>query len=380
MKVLVINLDKAIFSPGSKSLERLKEYAGFCEKLSVVVLTQKNFEPIVDGNLFICATVSRTKLNYLFDALRLAKKIINKDGADLVMTQDAFDTGHIGWLIKKKFKIPWQCQVHTDLFSPYFWRESLSNKMRVLLAKFLLPRADGLRVVSQRIKKSIISELRNIETSKIIVLPIFADLEKFKMSPVRTSLRLKYPQFEFLILMASRLTREKNISLAIKAMEEIVKKQPKIGLIIVGDGAEKEKLNSEIIDLKLEGQIVLEPWSDDLSSYYKTADLFLLTSNYEGWGMTIAEAMACGCPVVMTDVGCADELLKNRENGLVVPVGDRQKLAEVLLEIIEDNGLRKGFSQRAATAVMKLSVVEDNLRLYKESFEKTISNFKQHNA
>ena len=62
----------------------------------------------------------------------------------------------------------------------------------------------------------------------------------------------------------------------------------------------------------------MEPWTDDPFSYYKTADLFLLTSNYEGYGMAVVEAMAAGCPVIMTDVGLAGEVLIDKKDGLVV--------------------------------------------------------------
>jgi len=372
MKVLIINLDKAIFEPSSKSLERLKEYASFCEKLSVVVLTRKVFEPIISGNLSVYATGSYRRFKYSMDALRLAKQIITGCGADLVMTQDPFDTGHIGWLIKRKFKIPWQCQIHTDFLSPYFWQGSFLNKIRVLLAKFLLPSADGVRVVSSRIKRSIMSKCRNVEMSKITILPIFVDLDKFKISPTRISLRQKYPQFNFIILMASRFSREKNIGLAIEAMVEVVKKHPKTGLIIVGSGPEESHLRLEIRNWKLYDNVVLEPWSNDLSAYYKTADLFLLTSNYEGWGMTIIEAMASDCPVIMTDVGCTGELVVDGENGLVVPVNDQTALIGAINNLIESPLLREKFKAAGLMAVNKLLSKEQYLQEYKKSWESII--------
>ena len=82
----------------------------------------------------------------------------------------------------------------------------------------------------------------------------------------------------------------------------------KILLLIVGSGPEEGSLKCKVESLKLVEQIKFEPWSNDLPSYYKTADLFLLTSFYEGYGMTLVEANACGCPIVATDVGVAQEL------------------------------------------------------------------------
>lgn len=368
MKVLIINIDKSTFEPGSASLARLKEYATFCEKLSVVVLTRQSFEPIISGNLSVFATGSCCRIKYSFDALKLVKKIMKGEKHDLVMTQDPFDTGHLGWLIKRKYKIPWQSQIHGDFLSPYFWQESFINKIRVLLARFLLPKADGIRVVSQRIRNSLKTKNYKLQTDPI-VLPIFVDTEKFKIAPVKINLRQKYPQFDFIILMASRLSKEKNIGLAIGAMVGVVKKYPKTGMIIVGSGSEKNNLKIKIEKLKLKNSIIFEPWFDDLASYYKTADLFLLTSNYEGWGMTVVEAMACDCPVVMTDVGCAGELVVNGESGLVAPVGDQAALASAINKLIADPLLREKFKNAGLLAVNKLSNKEQYLSDYKKSWE-----------
>jgi 1,2-diacylglycerol 3-alpha-glucosyltransferase len=252
-------------------------------------------------------------------------------GQWLVTARDPFETGLVGYRLKRKYNLPFHLQIHTDFLNSYFKRESFLNKIRVLLAKFLIPRADHIRVVSERIKNSLVLNLK-IKNSKITILPVFVDIEKIKQTFVKTDLHQKYLQFDFIILMASRLTKEKNIGLAIEAMVEIIKKFPKTGLIIVGSGPEEKNLKFKIKNLKLHDNIVLEPWTDDIISYYKTADLFLLTSNYEGYGMTIIEATAAGCIVVSSDVGIAYEVL-DKEN--IFPVGDKKELENKLEKAIK---------------------------------------------
>ncbi len=368
MNLLVINLDKGIFSPGSKSLARLKEYSQMVDKIFVIVWTKKKEKPIIfEDKLFIYPTNSCCRLFYYFDSFKIARKILKEHHISLIFTQDPFETGLAGWQIVRKNKIKLQLQIHTDFLSPYFGRESLSNKFRVWLGKFLIQRADGFRVVSERIKKSLLGQ--GISAEKIFVLPIFVDVEKFELAPVNNNLKQKYQQFDFIILMAARLSREKNIGLAIEAMSEIIKKYPKAGLVIVGEGEEKENLKFKIKNLKLQDNIVLEPWTDDLASYYKSADIFLLTSNYEGWGMAVIEAAAAGCPIVMTDVGCAGEIIKNNESGLVISVGDKEKLVEAMIKIIKDETLKKKLVENAKLAVSRLPGKEQTLELYKKSWE-----------
>jgi glycosyltransferase involved in cell wall biosynthesis len=187
-------------------------------------------------------------------------------------------------------------------------------------------------------------------------------------SPIKIGLKQKYSQFETIILMASRFSREKNIGLAIEAMAEIVKKYPKTGLVIVGSGPEKDKL-VRLGRAKMPENFAVEPWANDLSSYYKSADIFLLTSNYEGWGMAVVEAMACACPVLMTDVGCAGELVINGQNGLVAPVGDKESLICLLEKMVSGRSLRQRLSQSGLETIKLLPNKEQYLGRYKNSWE-----------
>jgi len=84
--------------------------------------------------------------------------------------------------------------------------------------------------------------------------------------------------------------------------------------------------------------------------------------------------MAARCPVVMTDVGCAGELLKNGENGLVVPMGERQKLVGAIIKIRTDGQLAARLGEAAGQAVSGLPSEEEYLARYKKSWWQTIDD------
>ena len=207
----------------------------------------------------------------------------------------------------------------------------------------------------------------NLKVS-ITVLPIFVDLEQFKLAIVKTNLKQKYSQFDFLILVASRLSPEKNIGLAINALADIVKKYPKTGLIVVGEGKEKSNLVALVKKLNLRSNVIFESWSDDLPSYYKTADLFLLTSNYEGYGRTLIEAVTAGCPpasqaralragkIISSDVGIADEILE-KEN--IFTPGDKNALEEKIIKAMD--------GEIKPARLPKMPTKEEYLSAYKKS-------------
>ncbi len=251
-------------------------------------------------------------------------------------------------------------QIHTDVFSPYFVQSSVLNIFRVWLAKFLIPRASCVRVVSERIRRSIVSRFM-LHDSRIKVLPIFS---LKKESGGSANLREQYPGYDFYILMASRLTHEKNIPLALEAVRELSKKYPKTLLVIVGSGLLVRYIEPDE-NIKLEG------WRDELGGYYRGADVFLLTSNYEGYGMAAAEALQYGLPVIMTDVGVAGEIVKSGVNGLIVPVGDKNALVQALEKLYKDKELRARLSQNACN--VKMQTEEEYLKLYIESLKKCLA-------
>ena len=390
----MLSTDNKILEEGTPARARMAEYAAMFRELHVVVLSRRNSRyPIPniqkENQLFIYSTNSKNKISALWDAYKIGKKIFNDNnvrlprsrklglamteqervGGWVITSQDPFELGLIGYLLKKKFGVPLQLQTHTDFMSPYFWHESLKNQIRVMLAKWLLPKVDGIRVVSERIRRSLTSDVRR-PTSDIQILPIFVDAEKIRNASIKTDLHKKYPQFDFIILMASRLSAEKNIGLAIGAMADVLKNHPRAGLVVVGEGPEMKYQISNIKYQKLESNIMFEPWTEDLASYYKTADLFLLTSLYEGYGRTVVEAMASGAPILMTDVGVAGDLVKDGRNGFVVSQYDKRGLMERIIKLIEDKRLRDEFGKNNSEAVKSLPNKAVYLQRYKAALEK----------
>ncbi|PIT95637.1 hypothetical protein COT96_00110, partial [Candidatus Falkowbacteria bacterium CG10_big_fil_rev_8_21_14_0_10_38_22] len=192
------------------------------------------------------------------------------------------------------------------------------------MAKFIVPRADAIRTVSQRLKKQLIEEF-GVAEGKITVVPIYVE------SRIKNyELRIKNNSEKFIFLTVGRLVPVKNINLQIEVMEEIVEslklkvKSLRIELWIVGSGPERKNYELRITNYELGKNIKLLGRKDNLDEYYNSADAFLLTSNSEGWGLSVIEAAAHGLPIIMTDVGLAGEVIKNNESGLVIPVGDKE--------------------------------------------------------
>ena len=373
----MISTDRNIFKEGSPVRARMVEYGTLSDELHIIVFAKKYLDFVpkkISDRVWIHPTNSVNRWFYVKDAVSLGKKIIadsKLEVSDSVITvQDPFETGLAGWRIAKKTGLKFHVQIHTDFLSPYFKKFSFLNSVRVFVASFILPKADGIRVVSNRIKSSITTHNFRLKTTPV-VLPIYTDISRIIQSPKNIDLHEKYPQFKFIILMASRLAKEKNIGLAIRAFKKIIKKYPQTGLIIVGEGLEKRKLKKITRFLGLKHSIIFEPWTNDLASYYKSSNAYLLTSWYEGYGLTLVEAAACGCPIVTSDVGVAGEIAVDEKNAFVCPVSDGVCLTEKILQLIAENDLRKRFSMASEEILRPLaSFSKDQYFVnYKKSLE-----------
>lgn len=328
----MFSTDTTILQGGTPAWQRMREY-----------------EKLFDGLHIIVVTNIATLLRSFFESARLVKK---DPKSFIVSTQEEF-TGLVGFLLKARFGIGWQAQIHTDLFNPIFRTHSIKNRLRVFIARILLPHASGIRVVGERVKKDL--ERMRITRAPITVLPIYVGRET--LQPIS---KMHTDTFE--ILMTSRLTAEKNIEMAIRVFLKLRVRYKDIKLIIVGEGPIRKKLEA-----LASGRAYFEGWQNDVRPYLARADCFLLTSWYEGYGMSVIEAMAAGLPIVMTDVGVAGGLIKQGVSGLIVPLGDEEALGRALEDIINNPEKRKQMGEEARKAVMHMPSKEEYLRLFKES-------------
>ena len=368
MKIVMVSTDRKIFEKGSRVRARMVEYGELFDELHIIIFSLKThqFEKTkLSKNVMVYPTDALTKLDYILNAYHIAKKLIAKNPEKwIVTTQDPFETGLVGALLKKKYKMPLHVQIHGDFWSPFYKKESSVNKIRLLISRFVIPKASCLRAVSKRIKEGAV-EVFN-PTVPVTLLPIaeFGDIQNKK---AEFDVHKKFPQFEFIAVMASRLERVKNIALALQAFRGIVKQNPKAGLLIVGDGSERSHLEYVAMKLNLTKNVIFLGWQDSIISYMKTADVFLNTSNHEGYCLSLVEAALAKCPIVTTDVGVVGEVL-NESNTLVCPVGDKRCIESRLsIALLNKNKLSKLGEQAFVDVAKSLPRKERYLTSYKEN-------------
>jgi glycosyltransferase involved in cell wall biosynthesis len=173
----------------------------------------------------------------------------------------------------------------------------------------------------------------------------------------------------FTLAVAGRLTRQKALGDALTAVAAV---DDGVELVVAGDGPERNALERRAAELGLAGRVrFLGPLSrDDVLTLFRAADASLLTSAWENLPHSLLEALAVGTPVVATAVGGVPEVVRDGENGLLVPAGDVDAIAEAIRRLARDATLRGSLAARAAASVAELDerrLLERIVHLIEES-------------
>ena len=220
---------------------------------------------------------------------------------DVVTAQDPFWRGLFAWRVARRIGAKLNVQVHTSVLN--------------VLGKFILRKADSVRVVSEKIKKQV--ESFGVK-APVRVLPVYIDVSKFQHVVYQ-------PHSQKTILWVGRFEDEKDPLLALSVLEAVRQEGIDARLVMLGAGSLEQSLRSRVHGLPVE----FPGWQDPVR-YLAAADVVLSTSKHESYGASIIEALVAGVPVVSPDVGVA------REAGVVVVA--RPDLARAVAQVLRSGG------------------------------------------
>jgi glycosyltransferase involved in cell wall biosynthesis len=148
----------------------------------------------------------------------------------------------------------------------------------------------------------------------------------------RASVRAKFGlgANDFLLICVARLGKAKGVDILVQAVSEVIRRGISFKCIVLGDGPLKEALLEQAHSLGLTGHLIFEGFQPDVRPYLQAGSAFILTSHLEGLPLSVLEAMACGLPCIVTDVGGSAEAVKHKVVGLVIPPGSVDAAADAI--------------------------------------------------
>lgn len=159
---------------------------------------------------------------------------------------------------------------------------------------------------------------------------------------------------EKVIVSAGRLLPQKNQKMLLNAFKEISEKYPEYRLVIYGEGSYRKELENYVTELGISEKVLMPGSVTDLYDRIKSAELFVLSSDYEGMPNALIEAMCLGLPVISTRVSGAADLITDGENGFLVEAGNVKELVKAMERLLEDQLLREAAAKEAVKLSEKL--------------------------
>jgi glycosyltransferase involved in cell wall biosynthesis len=180
-----------------------------------------------------------------------------------------------------------------------------------------------------------------------------------------------YPDPIVSVVSVGRLTEQKDFPTLLKAFCKTHGQAPHCKLYIYGEGPDRAALQDFIAAFHLEKHIFLPGVVKDMPTVLSEAGIFVSSTRYEGFPNTLAEAMAVGVPVISSDRPENKALISDGVNGRLFPVGDADRLAELMAELMMDFEQRKRLGQEATKITQRFSL-ERNHTLWQEAIERVI--------
>ena len=216
--------------------------------------------------------------------------------------------------------------------------------------------------------ENILRDKVGISPRRLQVIRAAVDLERFQVDrkAARESLGLKAD--EQVAVIVARLYPEKNHPLLLEAFAQVKQKLPQARLLVVGDGVQQQLIEQTIARLGLGEQVRLLGVRRDIPLILAASDVAVLCSDREGLPIAVLEAMAARLPVVATSVGDMHRVVHDGESGLLVPPGDAARLAQALLDLLENRDRASQMGQAARKLVEQnynlLQMVAAHEKLY----------------
>lgn len=376
-RILLLTEDLTYLEPNSHAVGELNILAGIFDEIHVMVLAPIGEKEVI-SRVGDNAWVYRLGYKYWWRVSAKAKACAEENlffadnfRADIVVAKEPYLAGLAGLSVARHFGRVLQLHVLEDFFTPQFKRRERKNKWLVRLAKYVIPRSDSVRVATASIKESLTKNIK--KAPKIEILPRFYNLSALLKSAPALDLHEIYKDFSFIILAFAPLSADSPLQDVFAGLNKVLH-NPRVGLVVVGDGLALNLYQEKAQILGIERNVVFKKTVEDSISYMQSADMLVQTDVTKDGDGIIFQAAAAGLPMVMYETDLRNDLFKDGESASLCPVGDTYALAVEVNNFLNNPTLRKQYETNARN-VVQTRLLEDEAtyyQAYRDSIETAI--------
>jgi N-acetyl-alpha-D-glucosaminyl L-malate synthase BshA len=238
------------------------------------------------------------------------------------------------------------------------------------ITRFLIDRSDAVTAVSTFLKEE--TEKVFGITRPIEVIPNFVDTRHFHPREDPQERAQFAPQQEKLVLHASNFRKVKNVPTVVEVFARIQAEVP-ARLLLLGDGPEKRNVQARIEELGISDRVRFLGQLDNMEQVMPLADLVLLPSLHESFGLVALEAMSCGTAVIATDRGGTGEFIDPGHNGFLCDPHDVDTMAETGIRLLKNDGFRQQIAEEARRDAVEKFGARCVLKQYVEFYDRVMA-------
>lgn len=270
---------------------------------------------------------------------------------------------------------------YVSAYRKIYLLEKMALKSWLGIRNPMLHKADSFVCISEMIARECIQY--GIAADKIEKIPNGVDTSIFH--PVTAAdrfqlrERLGIPIDKTILVFTGRFIPGKGIMSLAKAWGSIAEKYPNTCLLMVGTGKGEtgsceNEFRDYIISKKLNSRVIYTGWADNVNEYLQASDIFIFPTEFEGFGLSLVEAMLCGLPVIASSVGAIPEIIDHGENGMLVMPGDTEALEKMLAQLLDNPAKAKYLADNAHDSTYRKYSIQAVAELHYRLFQSTYNN------
>jgi glycosyltransferase involved in cell wall biosynthesis len=315
------------------------------EQYRVYVCCMRKGGPYIEKFQELGVEVLNLDMKFYLDLRVIPRMVrfIRKNDIDIVHTHIRLADWY-GRVCSKLAGVP---SIFSTIHNADYWRKERKYLVLALIDRLTMRLNTHVIAVSQAVKDFVV-KAQKIDADRISVVLNGTVSEKYTddsgSAAVKQSLGLN--ENKIYVGTAARLVKQKAQHDLLYAAQKILKQRSDMRLVVVGDGPLEHKLKNLARELGIEDSVVFTGFRTDIPQILAGLDIFVMCSLYEGLGVAVVEAMLAGKPVVATDVIGINEVVVDRETGILVPPSQPQALAAAIQSLMDSEDLREQMGAR----------------------------------
>jgi glycosyltransferase involved in cell wall biosynthesis len=356
IRVLFVSRDTGLLNPAQQTLDGYVDISDLFDEVHVLILREgiapRNPVLRVADNVWLYTATAKHWWLTPSAAMDMAQEQLEFASGfrpDLIVARDPFESAIVARKLGKRYGRPTQLHIIEDYSTGAFVKKSPHNFWRVFLPRFTIPNFASVRTLTTSIKNKV---KKKFSIADIETLPRYQNYEALVESDIRIDLKNKYKPFVFFMVFVGTLDHKSSLHQVFVATQHILL-NPRVGLIVFGDGPLRKEFEKQAKTLGISEQIIFILHIKNVVPYLKSANLLLVGDTDFDSEEVVLKGAAAGIPMVLATTEKRSDIFEHGKSAFLCDVTETAVFNEHIERLLDDVQLREKFVTNAQKMIRK---------------------------